>query len=41
MNREFLDFVEDILDAMEKAAGFLQDVNFEQFESDPQINSRV
>ena len=36
MNREFLDFVEDILDAMEKAELLIEGVSYEQFEDDRQ-----
>ena len=31
MNREFLDYLEDILDAMEKAELLIEGVNYEQF----------
>ena len=41
MSREFLDFVEDILDAMNKAEALLEGVNYEQFESDFRINFAV
>jgi uncharacterized protein with HEPN domain len=41
MNREFLDFVEDILDAMEKAEILLQGVSYENFEADFRINFAV
>ena len=34
MNREFLDFVEDILDAMEKTELLIEGVSYEQFETD-------
>jgi uncharacterized protein with HEPN domain len=32
MSREFLDFVEDILDAMNKAEALLEGVNYSEFE---------
>jgi uncharacterized protein with HEPN domain len=41
MSREFLDFVEDILDAMNKAEILLEGVNYSQFESDFRINFAV
>ena len=34
MSLEFLDFIEDILDAMEKAEAMLSPVDFESFEED-------
>ena len=41
MNNEFLDYVEDILDAMDKVEILLQDVTREQFEADFRINFAV
>jgi uncharacterized protein with HEPN domain len=41
MSLEFLDFVEDILDAMEKAETMLFDVDFEEFAEDYQLNFAV
>ncbi len=41
MKREFLDFIEDILDAMNKAESLLEDVSFSQFENDFRINFAV
>jgi uncharacterized protein with HEPN domain len=41
MSNEFLDFVEDILDAMDKAEILLQDVTRDQFEDDFRINFAV
>lgn len=41
MSNEFLDFVEDILDAMGKAELLLQDVTFDQFANDFRINYAV
>jgi uncharacterized protein with HEPN domain len=41
MNREFLDFIEDILDGMNKAEILLEGVPFSQFESDFRINFAV
>ncbi len=38
MSDEFLDYLEDILDAMDKAEIIIQDINYEQFESDFRIN---
>ena len=38
MSFEFLDYVEDILDAMEKAELLLKDVTYEEFEADFRIN---
>ncbi len=41
MNNEFLDYVEDILDAMEKAEIILRESDYEQFEKDFRINYAV
>jgi uncharacterized protein with HEPN domain len=41
MSREFLDFVEDILDAMNKAVSLLEGVSYSQFEADFRINFAV
>ena len=41
MSNEFLDFVEDILDAMNKAEALLVGVIYSQFESDYRINYAV
>jgi uncharacterized protein with HEPN domain len=41
MSLEFLDYVEDILDAMEKAETLLEDVTYERFEDDFRINFAV
>ncbi len=41
MSREFLDFVEDILDAMDKAEILLDGVTFEDLVSDFRINFAV
>jgi uncharacterized protein with HEPN domain len=41
MSLEFLDYVEDILDAMEKAEAMLSSVNYEKFERDYQLNFAV
>jgi uncharacterized protein with HEPN domain len=41
MTPEFLDYVEDILDAMDKAETILQDVDYETFEEDFIINFAV
>ena len=41
MNREFLDFVEDILDAMGKSELLIEGVSYEQFETDFRINFAV
>lgn len=41
MSREFLDFVEDILDAMDKAEILLEGVDYSQFEVDFRINYAV
>ncbi len=38
MGNEFLDYVEDILDAMEKAEMILEDVEFQEFVDDFRIN---
>jgi uncharacterized protein with HEPN domain len=38
MGNEFLDYVEDILDAMEKAEMMLEDVEFQEFVDDFRIN---
>ncbi len=41
MSNEFLDYVEDIVDAMEKAEILLRGVTYDQFESDFRINFAV
>jgi uncharacterized protein with HEPN domain len=41
MSNEFLDYVEDIADAMEKAEILLAGVTYDQFESDFRINFAV
>ena len=41
MSLEFLDYVEDILDAMEKAEAMLTGVDFETFGEDYQLNFAV
>jgi len=41
MSLEFLDFIEDILDAMEKAVTMIDGVDFEAFEDDYQLNFAV
>ena len=41
MSNEFLDFIEDILDAMDKAEILLQDVTFDDFVADFRINFAV
>jgi len=41
MSREFLDFVEDILDAMNKAERLVEGVSFTQFEADYRTNFAV
>jgi uncharacterized protein with HEPN domain len=41
MSNEFLDYVEDIVDAMEKAEILLRDVTYDQFEADFRINFAV
>lgn len=41
MSLEFLDFIEDILDAIEKAEAMLSGVDFETFEDDYQLNFAV
>ena len=41
MSSEFLDFVEDILDAMDKAEILLEGVTYDQFEADFRINFAV
>jgi uncharacterized protein with HEPN domain len=41
MSREFLDFVEDILDGMNKAGILLEGVSYSQFETDFRINFAV
>lgn len=41
MSHEFLDYVEDILDAMDKAEILVQGVAFEQFQADFRINFAV
>jgi uncharacterized protein with HEPN domain len=41
MSNEFLDYVEDILDAMDKAEILLEGVTYDQFEADFRINFAV
>ncbi len=41
MSNEYLDFVEDILDAMVKAELLLEDIRYEQFENDYRVNFAV
>ncbi|MCP4415259.1 MAG: DUF86 domain-containing protein [Chloroflexi bacterium] len=41
MNHAFLDYIEDILDAMQKAELISQDVSFKEFEADFRINFAV
>lgn len=41
MSHEYLDFVEDILDAMNKAVSLLEGVSYSQFEADFRINFAV
>jgi uncharacterized protein with HEPN domain len=41
MNREFLDFVEDILDAMEKAEILVEGFTYREFEEDFRTNFAV
>lgn len=41
MANEFLDYIEDILDAMEKAEILLEGVSYERFEEDFRINYAV
>jgi uncharacterized protein with HEPN domain len=41
MSQEFLDFVEDILDGMNKAEELLEGVSYNQFETDFRINFAV
>lgn len=41
MSHEFLDFVEDILDGMNKAEELLEGVSYSQFENDYRINFAV
>lgn len=41
MSDEFLDYIEDILDAMDKAEILLDDVSYKQFDADFRINFAV
>jgi uncharacterized protein with HEPN domain len=41
MSHEFLDYMEDILDAMDKAEILLEGVTYDQFEADFRINFAV
>jgi len=41
MSNEFLDYVEDILDAMEKSEILIENVTYDQFEADFRINFAV
>jgi hypothetical protein len=38
MSDEFLDYVEDVLDAMDKAEALIRGVAYHQFEADLRIN---
>lgn len=40
MNLEFLDYLEDLLDAMEKAEILLENVDYARFEADFRSTSR-
>ena len=40
MSHEFLDFIEDILDGMNKAETLLEGVSYSQFETDFRTNER-
>jgi len=41
MSREYLDFIDDMLDAMNKAEALLEGVSLSQFESDFRVNFAV
>jgi uncharacterized protein with HEPN domain len=41
MSNEFLDYVEDILDAMEKAEILVEGITYDQFQSDFRVNFAV
>jgi uncharacterized protein with HEPN domain len=41
MTNEYLDFIEDILDAMNKSVALLEGVSYSQFETDFRINFAV
>ncbi len=41
MNREYLDFIEDILDGMNKAEVLIEGMSYSQFESDFRTNFAV
>jgi uncharacterized protein with HEPN domain len=41
MNDAYLDYIEDILDAMEKAEILVEEVNYKSFEEDFRINFAV
>ena len=41
MSLEFLDYIEDFLDAMEKAETMILDVDFDEFVEDYQLNFAV
>jgi uncharacterized protein with HEPN domain len=41
MSDTFLDYIEDILDAMEKAGVLVEDVDYKSFEEDFRINFAV
>jgi uncharacterized protein with HEPN domain len=41
MSNEFLDFIEDILDAMDNAEMFLGDITYDEFENDLRTNFAV
>jgi len=41
MSREFLDFIDDILDGMNKAEALLEGVSYSRFETDFRINFAV
>ena len=41
MSNEFLDFIEDILDAMDNAEMFLHNISYDQFKDIPHIKPQI
>ena len=41
MRKEFLDYIDDIIDAMDKAQSLIKDITFDQFQDDIRTNYAV
>jgi uncharacterized protein with HEPN domain len=41
MTRDFLVYIDDILNAMDRAEIFVAEMSYEQFENDPQIKPQI